>query len=81
MESQSAAAMTNNTLNELKKITCPTLVIVVKNDAFTPRWMSEEVAAQLPGADLHLYDDAGHAFHWECLSDFNPRTTEWLLKH
>jgi pimeloyl-ACP methyl ester carboxylesterase len=43
--------------------------------------MSEEVAAAIPGADLHLYDNAGHAFHWECLSDFNPRTTEWLLKH
>jgi pimeloyl-ACP methyl ester carboxylesterase len=43
--------------------------------------MSEEVAAAIPGADLHLYDDAGHAFHWEKLDDFNPRTTEWLLAH
>ena len=43
--------------------------------------LSEEVAAAIPGADLHLYDNAGHAFHWECLGDFNPRTTEWLLKH
>jgi len=43
--------------------------------------MSEEVAAAISGADLHLYDNVGHAFHWECLSDFNPRTTEWLLKH
>jgi pimeloyl-ACP methyl ester carboxylesterase len=57
------------------------LVIAGKDDAFTPRWMSEETAANIPGSDLHLYDDAGHAFHWECMNDFNPSTTEWLLKH
>lgn len=81
MEAQSAAAMSHNTLAELKNIKCPALVIGGKNDAFTPRWMSEEVAAGIPGADLHLYDDAGHAFHWECMDDFNPRTTKWLQEH
>jgi pimeloyl-ACP methyl ester carboxylesterase len=81
MEAQAAAAMSHNTLAELPKVTAPALVIGGKDDAFTPRWMSEEVASLLPHADLHLYDNAGHAFHWECLEDFNPRTTEWLLKH
>jgi pimeloyl-ACP methyl ester carboxylesterase len=81
MEAQSAAAMTHNTISELKNVKCPTLVIGGKNDTFTPRWMGEEVAAAIPGADLHLYDDAGHAFHWEQLADFNPRSTEWLLNH
>ena len=57
------------------------LVIGGTADAFTPKWMSEEVHANIPGSDLHLYDGAGHAFHWERLDDFNPRTTEWLLKH
>jgi pimeloyl-ACP methyl ester carboxylesterase len=65
----------------LKNIECPVLVIAGKDDVFTPRWMSEETAANIPGSDLHLYDNAGHAFHWECMNDFNPRTTEWLLKH
>ena len=81
MEAQSAAATSHNTLNELKNIKCPVLVIGGKADAFTPPWMSEEVHAHIPGSDLHLYDGAGHAFHWERLDDFNPRTTEWLLKH
>ena len=81
MEAQSAAAMTHNTLDQLKNIKCPTLVIGGKDDAFTPRWMSEETAAAIPGAELHLYDNAGHAFHWECLEDFNPRTTQFLLKN
>ena len=81
MEAQAAAAMSHNTLDQLKNIKCPALVIGGKNDVFTPRWMSEEVAAGIPGSDLHLYDNAGHAFHWECLADFNPRSTDWLLKH
>ncbi len=80
-EAQSAAAMTHNTLNELKNVKCPTLVIGGKDDTFTPEWMGKEVAAAIPGAELHLYDNAGHAFHWEQMGDFNPRTTEWLLKH
>ena len=81
MEAQAAAAMDHNTLDQLKNIKIPTLVIGGKNDAFTPRWMGEEVAANIPGAELHLYDNAGHAFHWECMADFNPRTTHWLLQH
>jgi pimeloyl-ACP methyl ester carboxylesterase len=80
-EAQAAAATSHNTLAQLKDIKCPVLVIGGKNDVFTPRWMGEEVAAGIPGADLHLYDDAGHAFHWECLADFNPRSTQWLLAH
>ena len=81
MHAQAAAAMNHNTLNQLSKINCPVLVIGGKNDIFTPRWMSEETAAGIPGAELHLYDNAGHAFHWECLADFNPRSHAWLKAH
>lgn len=81
MHAQAAAAMHHNTLGQLSKIKCPVLVIGGKNDVFTPRWMSEETAAGIAGSELHLYDDAGHAFHWECLADFNPRTHAWLKLH
>ena len=81
MEAQAAAAMNHHTVEQLPSVTCPTLVIGGKNDTFTPQWMGEEVASLIPGAELHLYDNAGHAFHWECLQDFNPRTTKWLLEH
>lgn len=81
MEAQSAAAVNHNTLEQLGQIQCPVLVIGGKDDVFTPRWMSEEVAAALPQSELHLYDNAGHAFHWEVIEDFNPRSTRWLLEH
>jgi len=81
MEAQAAACTEHNTLDQLKDIKCPCLVIGGQDDIFTPRWMGEEVAAGIPNSDLHLYEGAGHAFHWECLDDFNPRTTDWLRAH
>jgi pimeloyl-ACP methyl ester carboxylesterase len=43
--------------------------------------MAREVASRIPCCDLHLYEGAGHAFHWECIDDFNPRVRNWLLAH
>jgi pimeloyl-ACP methyl ester carboxylesterase len=81
LEAQAAACVGHNTLDELERIECPTLVIGGRDDIFTPRWMAEEVAARIPRSELHLYDGAGHAFHWECLDDFNPRVRDWLRTH
>jgi pimeloyl-ACP methyl ester carboxylesterase len=80
-EGQAAACVTHDTLDQLHKVACPSLIIGGRSDIFTPVWMAEEVAARIPGSDLHLYDGAGHAFHWERLDDFNPRVRNWLLAH
>jgi pimeloyl-ACP methyl ester carboxylesterase len=80
-EGQASACMNHNTLDDLAKVVCPTLVIGGQSDIFTPRWMAEEVASRIPHSDLHLYAGAGHAFHWECIEDFNPRVRDWLLAH
>ncbi|WP_460911548.1 alpha/beta fold hydrolase [Spirosoma areae] len=81
LEAQAEACITHNTLADLGRIDQPCLVIGGRKDIFTPVWMSEEVAAAIPNSELHLYDDAGHAFHWECIDDVNPRVREWLLAH
>jgi pimeloyl-ACP methyl ester carboxylesterase len=80
-EGQAAACVAHNTLEDLPKIACPCLVIGGRNDIFTPVWMAEEVASRIPDCDLHLYEGAGHAFHWERIEDFNPRVREWLRAH
>lgn len=80
-EAQAAACIGHNVLQELSRIQCPCLVIDGRADAFTPVWMSEEIAQRIPHCDLHLYDHAGHAFHWERLEDFNPRVLKWLVEH
>lgn len=81
LEGQAEACITHNTLADLSKITQPCLVIGGRADKFTPVWMSEEVAEAIPNSELHLYDEAGHAFHWEQIEDFNPRIQNWLLAH
>ena len=81
LEAQAAACVEHNVLRQLGQIKCPTLVIGGRRDIFTPVWMAEEVAARIPGSELHLYDGAGHAFHWEHIADFNPRIRDWLRAH
>lgn len=43
------------------------------------RPLDGSIAARIPGCELHLYEAAGHAFHWECIDDFNPRIVRWFL--
>jgi len=81
LEAQAAACMNHDLLDDLNRIACPSLVIGGRADIFTPPWMAEEVASRIPHCDLHFFEGAGHAFHWECIEDFNPRVRNWLLAH
>ncbi len=78
---QAEACIHHDVLAQLPQISCPTLVIGGERDIFTPQWMGDEIAKAIPGADRHLYPDAGHAFHWERIDDFNPRITAWFGDH
>ena len=81
LQGQAAACISHNVLNQLHQIKQPVLVIGGREDVFTPKWMAEEVAGTIPNAELHLYEGAGHAFHWEQIKDFNPRVKNWLVEH
>lgn len=81
LQGQKAACVNHNVLDQLNQITAPCLVIAGNDDIFTPKWMADEVASGIPNCDQHMYDGAGHAFHWEVMDDFNPRVREWLLSH
>jgi non-heme chloroperoxidase len=50
---------------ELPSIAAPTLVIAGECDDVAPLGDAGELAALIPGARLAIYDDAGHAMHWE----------------
>jgi pimeloyl-ACP methyl ester carboxylesterase len=81
LEGQAHACISHDVLAELPKIKQPSLVIGGLDDAFIPAWMVREVAEAIPESELHLYEDAGHAFHWEKIEDFNPRVLNWLKEH
>jgi len=81
LTSQAAACIGHDVHEQLPQIHHPVLVIGVKADIFTPPWMAEEIATSIPGAELFLYENSAHAFHWEQLDDFNERINKWLLNH
>ena len=81
LAAQAAACVGHDVRADVHRIRVPTLVLGGEEDRFTPPWMAQEVAAGIPGAQWHLYPGAGHAFHWECIDDFNPRCAEWLAAH
>jgi pimeloyl-ACP methyl ester carboxylesterase len=78
LEGQAAACIDHNTIEQLKNIAAPALVIGGADDIFTPRWMAEEIDRELPNSWLHLYPESGHAFHWENLEDFNQRVMDFI---
>lgn len=78
LEGQAEACITHNVLADLPDIKQPCLIIGGKEDRFTPMWMAQEVADALPNSELYLYENSGHAFHWENIDDFNPRVCSWL---
>jgi pimeloyl-ACP methyl ester carboxylesterase len=46
-------------------ITVPTLLCYGERDALVPRSDQDELLARIPGAELRVYEDGGHALHWE----------------
>ena len=81
LEGQAQACIHHNALLQLPQLKQPCLVIGGQEDIFVPAWMVREVAAAIPGSELHLYEEAGHAFHWEKIEDFNPRVLRWLKEN
>jgi non-heme chloroperoxidase len=49
----------------LSAISIPTLIVWGANDTICPRSEQEVLARSIPYARLVIYEDAGHAPHWE----------------
>jgi proline iminopeptidase len=50
-----------NVLDQLHKITSPTLVIGGRHDWICPSEFSEEIAKAIPNADLRIFENSGHS--------------------
>ena len=73
---QAESCLTHDAYDKLGGIACPTLVIGGTDDRIVTGSASEELAAQIPGSELYLYEGLGHGLDEEapdCLrrvSDF-----------
>lgn len=54
-----------NDPSEISRITAPTLIAWGDRDSYSLRAEQEGLLTAIPHAQLTVYEDAGHAFHWE----------------
>ena len=69
---------TTRIAEQLDDITVPTLVVVGNQDILTPRGDSEELAEQLPNAELVVISGAAHGLMVEHATTFNRVLFEFL---
>ncbi|MEJ0077169.1 MAG: alpha/beta fold hydrolase [Alphaproteobacteria bacterium] len=62
----------------LPSIKCPTLVLVGEQDELTPPFLSEEMAAGIPGAKLTKVPHCGHLSTLEQPDAVNAALVEWM---
>lgn len=62
----------------LSEIQVPALVVAAERDDFTPLWLSEKMARELPQAELLVLADGSHAALIEQPETINHRLARWL---
>ena len=50
---------------ELAQIAAPTILFWGERDGFSTYEQQQELASEIPGAELSVYAGAGHSLHWE----------------
>jgi pimeloyl-ACP methyl ester carboxylesterase len=75
---QAAACLGHDVLDRLGEIAAPTLVTVGDSDMLTPAYLSRAIAQRIPGAQLHVWPEMGHAPFYEIPDEFNGRQLAFL---
>lgn len=75
---QGDAVLAHDTLDRLSGLRVPTLVTVGEDDILVPPRHSRELAARVPGAELHVLPGAGHVHFWEQADAFNALALDFL---
>ncbi len=65
----------------LGQIKAPTLVVVAQDDMVTPSYMSEELAAKIPGAELSVLPHGGHFVPTIEPAAYNRAVSRFLRRH
>jgi 3-oxoadipate enol-lactonase len=79
LKAQIDALEKHDTIAELGTISCPTLVFGAKMDQMVPGFASEEIAAAIPGAELHMFE-TGHGCMVEQMDAVNNLISGFLSK-
>ena len=75
-----ALAARTDTTDSLKRIRCPTLILVGSEDKTTPPACSQSLHERIPNSDLHILQAAGHLSNLENSSEFNYFLLDFLKR-
>jgi pimeloyl-ACP methyl ester carboxylesterase len=67
-----------NLVPRLADVTCPTLVMVGRQDRWSPLAQHEEMAARIPNAELVVIEDSGHMTLLEQPEQVSSALLRWL---
>jgi pimeloyl-ACP methyl ester carboxylesterase len=59
----------------------PVHVISGAHDILLPRWKQEELAAEIPGAQLTVIERGSHALQLEFPQEFNAAVLDFIAAH
>ena len=76
-QQQVRACQEHDAFARLAELRVPTLVTFGDGDVFIHPDLSLEVAAQIPGAEVRIFEGTGHVHHWEELEKFNELIADW----
>jgi pimeloyl-ACP methyl ester carboxylesterase len=74
------ATMTLRVFKHLKDIKIPTLVVTGRDDILIPAANSEIIAREIPGAELKIFENAGHGFFVSVRAPFVATLQEFLSR-
>lgn len=74
------ATMTLRVYKQLKEIAAPTLVVTGRDDVLIPAANSEILAREIPGAELVIFDNAGHGFFTSAREPFLKVLKDFLAR-
>ena len=75
------SAQRHNMAEDIKNISCPTLLVWGLNDTITPPHVAHEFNRLIPNSELHFIDKSCHAPMMEQPEIFNDYLNDFLEKH
>ena len=72
------AAIRTDRRPDLPKINCPTIVVCGRDDAATPLFLSQEMAAAIKGSELIVVEQCGHLVTMEKPAETTAILKRWL---
>lgn len=67
--------------DRLTDITAPTLAIVAEDDMVTPRYLTDEIAEAVPGAEKVILPTGGHFVIHILVDEYNDAVCDFLNRH